>query len=522
MRKLSIYATKNHRKHILEFLQEIGAMEIDALDSSEAGFEIPFDKMDTSSERIRFQKIADEIDYVIDLLAKYDTSKKPLLNLESKQISISEFRDVEKNRRKIYSKVKDVLDLEKDILESKSTITRKENKIATLSPWSKLDIPLNSEKTKATKIFIGTFPESITKERLFEIVSEGLEEPIPVTAEILYNENQITNVCVVATNRIAEKVEENMRAHGYSKLPFLSHRVPVKAIEKRQNDIVEEEKKIEEAEKKIATYAEFIPQFKIASDYFRTRSEKYRILGTIPQSDKVFFIQGWVEAAQAEPIAKALEEKFSAVVEIEQDDENAPIKLKNNHFSEASEGVLESYGLPTHGRVDPTTVMSLFYVFFFGMMLSDAGYGLVMSIVTGMLTVVAGGIETDMNDKSSTYSLAHIEAAFYNKNPEMLAMALAENGYSGDAIEAKDAKELIGNIEGNVISVKYSSNGIEFHNSTRSAAYRFNVTTTEKQYIVYVNIITSDSNKNYMGIQYIRMTEDGETLSEFGTKPDLN
>ena len=385
MRKLSIYATKNHRKAILEFLQEIGAMEIDALDSSEAGFEIPFDKMDTSSERIRFQKIADEIDYVIDLLAKYDTSKKPLLNLESKQISISEFRDVEKNRRKIYSKEKDVLDLEKDILESKSTITRKENKIATLSPWSKLDIPLNSEKTKATKIFIGTFPESITKERLFEIVSEGLEEPIPVTAEILYNENQITNVCVVATNRIAEKVEENMRAHGYSKLPFLSHRVPVKAIEKRQNDIVEEEKKIEEAEKKIATYAEFIPQFKIASDYFRTRSEKYRILGTIPQSDKVFFIQGWVEAAKAEPIAKALEEKFSAVVEIEQDDENAPIKLKNNHFSEASEGVLESYGLPTHGRVDPTTVMSLFYVFFFGMMLSDAGYGLVMSIVCGIV-----------------------------------------------------------------------------------------------------------------------------------------
>lgn len=148
--------------------------------------------------------------------------------------------------------------------------------------------------------------------------------------------------------------------------------------------------------------------------------------------------------------------------------------------------------------------------------------GLVMSIVSGMLTITAGRIETDMNDKSSVYSLSRIEAAFYNKNPEMLAMALAENGYSGDAIEAADAKELIGNIEGNVISVKYSSNGIEFHNSTRSAAYRFNVTTTEKQYIVYVNIITSDSNKNYMGIQYIRMTEDGETLSEFGTKPDLN
>ncbi len=148
--------------------------------------------------------------------------------------------------------------------------------------------------------------------------------------------------------------------------------------------------------------------------------------------------------------------------------------------------------------------------------------GLVMSIVTGMLTIMAGGIETDMNDKSSTYSLAHIEAAFYNKNPEMLAMALAETGYSGDAIEKEKAKELIEYIDGNVIRVKYSSNGIAFHNSTHSAKYEFRVTTSEKQYIVYMSIITSASNKDYVGVQYIRMSEDGETVFEAGTKPVLN
>ena len=65
MRRLSVYSTKKNRKATLEFLQEIGAMEIDALDAKETSFEIPFERMDTSSERIRFQKIADEIDYVI-------------------------------------------------------------------------------------------------------------------------------------------------------------------------------------------------------------------------------------------------------------------------------------------------------------------------------------------------------------------------------------------------------------------------------------------------------------------------
>ncbi len=52
--------------------------------------------------------------------------------------------------------------------------------------------------------------------------------------------------------------------------------------------------------------------------------------------------------------------------------------LSNNAFSQSVEGVLESYGLPKKGEVDPTTIMSFFYVFFFGLMLSDAAYGLII------------------------------------------------------------------------------------------------------------------------------------------------
>ncbi len=381
MRKLGIYATKNHRKAVLEFLQKIGAVEIQSPDTSDSSDTI-FKSVDTSGERIRFQKIADDFDHAIELLTGYDYNRrKALLNLENTLITEDEYREIEKNKRQYYSDLLEVLALEKSIQESKAVITRKENKIATLSPWKKLDIPLNSEKTKSTRIMIGTFPLTLTEERLYEIATDGIEEPIPVTAEILYDENQITNVCVIATNRVADKVEENMRAAGYSKLPFLSHRIPIAAIEKRQNDIKEEQAKIKKAEEELAAKISWIPKFKIAADYYRTRSEKYRVLGTLPQSKKVFFIEGWAEASKVDAIAKQLEEKYDAVVEIETDDEHAPIKLKNNRFSESSEVVLESYGLPTHGRVDPTFVMSIFYVFFFGMMLSDAGYGIIMAIV---------------------------------------------------------------------------------------------------------------------------------------------
>ena len=89
-------------------------MEIDEIQSDE----VPFEKMDTSGERIRFQKIADEFDHVIELLSKYDDSKKPLLNLENDVITPEEFREIEKNRRNFYSKATDILALEKEIYSS--------------------------------------------------------------------------------------------------------------------------------------------------------------------------------------------------------------------------------------------------------------------------------------------------------------------------------------------------------------------------------------------------------------------
>lgn len=422
MRKLGVYGIKKNRKGTLEFLQSTGVMEIASVDSSDS----PFEKMDTSGERLRFQKIADEFDHVIELLKKYDDSRGQLLNLENTLVDKEEYDAIRKDRRKYYSKVNDVLALEKSLYESQATISRKENKIATLSPWSKLDIPLNSEKTGRTKIFIGSFNDTVTLEKLYEYASEGLEEPVAVEAEILYSENQITNVCVIAVNSIADKVEENLRSHGYSKLPFLSHRVPVKAIEKRQNDIVIEEKKIDEANEQIKTYVQYIPQFRIAADYYRTRSEKYKVLGTLPQSEKVFFIQGWVEASKAEAIAKALEEKFEDVVEIEQDDEAAPILLKNNHFSEASEGVLESYGLPTFGRVDPTFVMSIFYVFFFGMMLSDAGYGILMALGCAIVLKKFPRMASGTNKMLRLFFWCGISTAFWG---------FMFGGFFGDAID---------------------------------------------------------------------------------------
>ncbi len=464
MQKMSICAEKKKRKDILEFLQKVGAMEIDVSESASQKFE----KIDTSNDRMRFEKIADSMDHAVKLLKKEaPAQRKKLLSLELEQITSEEENEIIQNRRKYYADAMQIADLEKEMSESRAVIARKENKITSLIPWQKLDIPLNSSGTKKTKIMIGTFPEIIAEDKIYEAVLAGMHDSgknaaddkvntenvksadfvsldsLPVDINILSAENQVTNVAVIAANALSDKVEEALRTIGFVRIPYITHRVPQESLDKCKKEIQIENQKIEKAREQIISFADEIHEFKIASDYFRSRAEKYRVLGEIPQSRTAFFIEGWVQKSNSEAIGKILEEKYEAAVEMEEtmETDDEPVILHNNKFSESVEGVLESYGLPQHKKVDPTFVMSIFYVFFFGMMLSDAAYGMIMSIACGIVLLKFKRIPSGMKKTMKLFFSCGLSTVFWG---------FMFGGFFGDAIDVI-AKTFFGYTGGTIL-----------------------------------------------------------------------
>lgn len=142
---------------------------------------------------------------------------------------------------------------------------------------------------------------------------------------------------------------------------------------------------MEEVEIQIVQSGELRRTFQIAADYYRVRAEKYEVLGQLPQSKSTFLISGYVPVRQAQEFARELEEQFDAAVELEElaQEEEAPVMLKNNSFGAICEGILASFGLPGKGEIDPSFITACFYVFLFGLMLSDAAYGAIVSIACG-------------------------------------------------------------------------------------------------------------------------------------------
>ena len=427
MQKLSICAGKKNRKAILEALQSMGCMEINTSGLDDADLQ----KMDTQAQRAQFEKNAEMFDHALDVLDVYAPDQKGGLAIFAgkERIEKDALKKVVKNQQHYVKSASKVLRAEKEIQECKGTIQKEQVKIESLQPWMNLDIPMNYKGTKHTSVLIGTMPGVMDEAAVFAAASADLPDPPALSAQVISSENGVTCVAITCLKRDAETVEASLRNQGFARPVQVLKKTPSKAVEDSYAHISQMEEKIREKEEKLAGMADHRRDFKIAADYYRTRAEKYRMLGTLPQSDSVFFLEGWVPSNHVGDVEHLLTEKFNALVEREaiEEDEIPPTVLKNNAFSESVEGVLGSYGLPTKGHVDPTFIMSIFYVVFFGMMFSDLGYGVVMALACGVVLLkYRDKLDTGLRKMVKLFFFCGISTAFWG---------LMYGGCFGDAID---------------------------------------------------------------------------------------
>lgn len=380
MQRISICALKKDRKAILEKIQSMGVMEMNQIAEDEEGFE----KMDTLNARQRFEKKAQLSDQALAVLETYAPEKHSMLSgLEGKKLVEQEqFDKAVAEKEAIVSKANLLISKNKEIAESKAGILKLENQIESLEPWISLDVPMNFEGTGKVSMLLGTMPAETTLESVYEQIAVNNPDIEAMDVKIISSDRDAAYLAVFCLRAEAAAVEEALRAGGFARPSQVTDKAPAK----KKADLIAEIQKlnseIEKTEEEIRNYADSREDLKLVGDYFRMRAQKYEVLGTLPQSQRTFVMSGYVAAKAVPAIEKAIGERYDCVLDVEdlKEDEEPPIILKNNAFSSSVEGVLESYGLPHKGEFDPTTIMSFFYVFFFGMMLSDAAYGAIIAI----------------------------------------------------------------------------------------------------------------------------------------------
>ena len=290
MQKVSICALKKDRKAILEKIQSMGVMEISRFESEEEGFQT----VNTQEDRSAFEKNAALADTALNILQEYVPEKVSMFaSLEGKDlIEKSKYLETAHREKEVLDMAAQVVKLHKQTAECKANVQKLENQIEALRPWMNLDIPGDFQGTETAAALIGSMTGSLTLEEIYSLILEQAPEVSGVDISILSSERDTVYLAAVCLKKDVEKVEEILRHSGFARPSQSMSKIPAREKEDLQQQITVLQQEMEECGNKIASYASEREKFKLISDYFRARAEKYQILGQLPQSKKPFLADG--------------------------------------------------------------------------------------------------------------------------------------------------------------------------------------------------------------------------------------
>ena len=156
---------------------------------------------------------------------------------------------------------------------------------------------------------------------------------------------------------------------------------PAELIQSYEEQITALEQEIQEEEQKLAALSVAKQDIEYLYDSLCMRRDRAKVVGDMLSTETVFYFDGWMPKWSREKVENLLKKyEFYYNIEEPDPDEEVPILLHNNGVVTAFEGVTSMYSLPARHDIDPTAILAPFYFIFFGLMLSDAAYGIILSV----------------------------------------------------------------------------------------------------------------------------------------------
>ena len=248
-----------------------------------------------------------------------------------------------------------------------------------LQPWSAYDLPLEDQGTKTAAILLGTVPNAVDFDAMAGAVMESAET---AWLKLLSTDREQQYLEVVVHRSQEAQALEVLRTYGFSfsQLKELTGTVAenVRRLDDEIRQIGEQRRGEEEA---IRTLGAAQDELEVCLDRVQQVLAKEAAKERLLTGGAIICLDGWAEAPEVPALEKALK-AFDCAYELTdptpEEYPEVPVKLKNNIFSRCMNVVTEMYSLPAYDGTDPNPLMAPFFILFFGIMMADAAYGLLM------------------------------------------------------------------------------------------------------------------------------------------------
>lgn len=387
MKKISLLAHQDEREKVIRILRSLGSVELVDVKENAAWTEMSsYLVPDQATEKAANLEISlSEVRYCLEFLKRHFPINKGLVEqLGGSKISLTteEFTNYAKQEseiKKIYSSCRKADDT---LMQLKNELIRNDNLSEDLAHWTALTLPFSQViNTDRVSMQLMTIPQ-----KSMQILNERLEEEVPAHYLQTINSDKDLAYCflVYLTDQDKE-VKEILKVVGFNPVTFpgltetaadsiAQIQINKEKIEKEKAEVIEEIKGLLEYRTQLMAYF----------DYLQGERTKYEAVGNLARTESSFYLEGWVPKPAQEQLEKAIANNTETVLLFFRDpeeQEKPPVFLHNkNNLAEAHEVVTNLYSTPLYNELDPTPLLTPFFIIFFGICLGDVGYGLLLSL----------------------------------------------------------------------------------------------------------------------------------------------
>ena len=391
MRQLSLLLPKELLDQLLFYLQGLESVQIHDLRQEEdwqAAFEQALvGRPDRQLSQQDLLSRQEKLERLIADLEPFMPKKKLLGSLKEEPLELS-FAALEQagKARDEEALLEGISKQLKVLQEAKGQIEADRLEVAALEKWVPLELTPQAAATFShLGALIGTIPNTDD-----DALRLALGAHPDLKFQEVFTDDTEQGVLIFYKTGSLEEVRKILKEYGFKPFEYDHAELPAERIAQLKANIRQQEAVADAMTKSLAASKNELDQLKVQLDYLCNLSSRQESKNQLASTQNLAALEGWIESNQVQALEACLTEQFGQSIliqtrEIRQDEEDkVPTKLKNNALVEPFELVTEMYSLPKYGDKDPTPVVSLFYFVFFGMMVADIGYGLLLFVGTSL------------------------------------------------------------------------------------------------------------------------------------------
>ncbi len=376
MAKVIIVSHRSQASELLEALQHEGICHI--LNADEAILSRDFPELGTLAERPKdIEGLLNRLEKSITFLKNYAQAQKGLAGVLSPRtvVDVQSYQKVVSDRQ-ILKTIEKSEQLEASMEKTKSEIESLQGTLEMLNPWASLETPVEEiGRLRQATCWAGLLPL-----QQFEQTQEKLSESGAAIQQIGTDGNKCACL-IVALKENADQAQKLLRSAEFEPVGFEPMTGTVsKLIKEHSKKLKQAQKQLQNQTDSSATLSENLLNLEILYDHYQNLLNREQARGTAPATEHTVLLEGWVKKKDFPRLKKIVSGfEASSLTQIEPaEDEEIPVEIENKRAVKPFEVITRLYGMPRHFEVDPTVFLAPFFALFFGLCLTDAGYGILI------------------------------------------------------------------------------------------------------------------------------------------------